>query len=273
MILYVGRAIPLMKQFMPNKPIKNGVKTYQMCDSPRACDFQHGDIVPKTGYLYSFEIFTGTAKFYDAFGSTSIFDNNVVSVVSRLFQNCGFETTGAGRNCYTDNYYTRMNLMVHLWTHYKMYLTGTVRLTKKKSRMAKDFPFHKLSNGALKRVKRGWLRRAVFIADTPNGIGAPRTMEVEADVWKDRRLVGFLTNHDIGPPAAEHNVLRHMSNRPANSVHGNRHPTPAPRCAGDYGKGMGAVDHEDRHVADRGGIEGALRCGRCAGTCAYGGTC
>jgi len=39
-----------------------------------------------------------------------------------------------------------------------MLMVGTVKMTKKKSRTAADFPFEKLSNGAMKKNKRGWNR-------------------------------------------------------------------------------------------------------------------
>ena len=65
MIRYTGRAIPQIRQYMPNKPIKVGIKVYCLCDSPEDDDVQKG-------YMFSFEIFTGSAPFIDSAGRTSV---------------------------------------------------------------------------------------------------------------------------------------------------------------------------------------------------------
>ena len=51
--------------------------------------------------------------------------------------------------------------MATLWMVYKMYLVGTMKLSKKKSRTADDYPYAKLTPGALSLVARGWMRTAV----------------------------------------------------------------------------------------------------------------
>jgi hypothetical protein len=67
-----------------------------------------------------------------------------------------------------------------------MLLVGTYALTKKKSRTADDFPFAKLSNGALQKVKCGWKRVARWkIVLKPNGRLPLYT--VQATVWKDKK--------------------------------------------------------------------------------------
>ena len=51
----------------------------------------------------------------------------VVGIVDRLFRNSDFEASHAGRVCYTDNYYTSLKLMQHLYVTYKMFLVGSGR--------------------------------------------------------------------------------------------------------------------------------------------------
>ena len=67
---------------------------------------------------------------------------------------------GVGRVLYTDNFYTSMKLMEHCYSRYGYLMVGTHALTTKLSRTARDFPFHKPSNAALRLVERGWTRRA-----------------------------------------------------------------------------------------------------------------
>ena len=67
MIKYKGCAIKWV-QYMPAKPIKHGIKVYAFC-----CSF--------TGFLYDFEIFTGTAV---------NLDNSAVAVVARLLSSGNF---------------------------------------------------------------------------------------------------------------------------------------------------------------------------------------
>lgn len=121
MIKYMGRFVSFI-QYMPAKPIKHGIKVYALC-----CAY--------TGYLYMFEIYTGK-------GSTP--DGSPTGVVSRLLHGAGATGT-SGRILYTDNFYTSLKVMNHIFTSFGMLLVGTYALTKKKSRSADDFPFAKLS--------------------------------------------------------------------------------------------------------------------------------
>ena len=85
-------------RFSPNlccPQIQNGVKVYCLCDSPR--DDDKADEKVKGGYLYSFNIFTGSAPIYDSAGNYSTFDNDVVAVVDGLLEGCGFEEGAAWR--------------------------------------------------------------------------------------------------------------------------------------------------------------------------------
>ena len=122
---------------MPAKPIKHGIKVFALCCAV-------------TGYLYSFEIYTG---------KDNVTDGSPKGVICRLLLTAGV-VYSVGRILYTDNFYTSLDVMTHVYTAFGMLLVGTYSLTKKKSRTAADFPFHKISNGAMKKVKRGWMRVA-----------------------------------------------------------------------------------------------------------------
>ena len=143
MIKYMGRAISWV-QYMPAKPIKHGIKVYCLCCAA-------------TGMLYAFEIYTG---------AESGMDGSPTEVVMRLLSSAG---TVFGRILYTDNFYTSLDVMEKVYDSYKMLMVGTYKLTKKKSRTGGDFPYHRLSGSALKKVDRGWFRSAVRSIKTSTG--------------------------------------------------------------------------------------------------------
>jgi hypothetical protein len=118
-------------------------------------------------------------------------------------------------------------------------LVGTYSLTKKKSRTADDFPFHKVSNGAVKTVPHGWRRTAfqkVIMKNKPQ-------YTVQATIWKDKKLVGFLHNHLVKQNSNEE-VLRW------DSVTRRRKQIPSHAITKDYALHMNGVDHKDRDTAD-----------------------
>jgi len=158
MIKYMGRAVTWV-QYMPRKPIKHGIKVFAMCCAV-------------TGYLYAFEVYTG---------KDNTVDGSAMGVVTRLIQLGGLQNTGTGKILYTDNWYTSLGLMIHLWASFGFLLVGTMVLTKKKARTANDFPFHKLPTMALKELPRGWSRQATQEFDTDNH----GKFVAQATVWKD----------------------------------------------------------------------------------------
>ena len=86
-------------------------------------------------------------------------DGTPKGVISRLIVEAGL--AGAiGRILCTDNFHTSREVMLHVHLTFGFLMVGTHALTKKKSRTAVDFPFHKLSNGAMRKVERGWHRLA-----------------------------------------------------------------------------------------------------------------
>jgi hypothetical protein len=95
--------------------------------------------------LYRFEIYVG--KGGEADGSPK-------GVILRLLYGAGATGT-LGRILYTDSFYTSLWVMKYIYVSFAMLLVGTYALTKKKSRTVDGFPFAKLSNGVLKKVKHG----------------------------------------------------------------------------------------------------------------------
>jgi hypothetical protein len=91
-----------------------------------------------TGYLFSFEIYTG--KDDRTVGSAK-------AIIERLL--LAAAVTGVGRILYVDNWYTSIDVIKHVWQAFGFLVVGTMVLTKKKSRAADDFPFAKLSAHAI----------------------------------------------------------------------------------------------------------------------------
>ena len=218
MILYNGRAIRWV-QYMPKKPIKHGIKVFALCCA-------------ETGVLIAFLIYTG--KDFDDPGE----DWSAIGVVDRLLSMAGLLTKGVGRTLYTDNWYTSIALMEHCYRLYGFFLVGTFAMTKKLSRTAADFPFHKLSNSALKLVDRGWARRATkrFGAGVRSFIG-------QATTWKDKKQVGFVHNECVEPIGQDF-VLRYSP------VARERLPVPSVAVVKKYAEDYNGVDRKDRDTSD-----------------------
>ena len=106
MMRYMGGATSFV-QFMPRKPIKQGIKIFTI-------------ICAYTAALLDFEVFCGAEVSNDQ-------DNSALGVVRHLIQKA-YLTGVHGHTVYTDNWYTTMDLAQGLF----QYL---------------DVPFHKLSMG------------------------------------------------------------------------------------------------------------------------------
>ncbi len=131
MVLCKGKFTSFV-QCMASKPIKHGTKTFALCCSA-------------TGHLFNFEVHLGK-EFTE--------DGSPAGVVERLLSGANMAGQGEGRTLHTDNWHTTASVMKKVWLQCKMSMLGTFTPTKKVSRTADDFPFAKLSNGALKRVPR-----------------------------------------------------------------------------------------------------------------------
>jgi hypothetical protein len=171
MIKYTGRAI-LFIQYMQVMPIKHGIKVFALCCA-------------HTGYLYHIEIYTGKESKLDGLPG---------AVVKWLLLGANIGAS-KGRILYRDNFYTSLGVMTYLYLAFNMLLVRMYKLTKKNLRTADDFPFHKISDSALKRVPRGWKRQATQRVMSDN----QHIFTVQATSWKDRKQVGFLHNNLVQP--------------------------------------------------------------------------
>ena len=208
-------------QYMPAKPIKHGIKEFVLC-----CAY--------SSYVMSFEVYTGAGE--------EAVDGSPTAVIERLLATCDVHGSGHGRVMITDNWYTSIELMIYLWS-LGMYLIGTHRLSKKVSRVVTDFPFHKLSNPALKAVHRGWMRRAVRTIKLRS---APvREMVAQALVWKDKKQVSVLSNYEVGPPDPDDKVQRRQRGQGQQTFQTHH-------VCKLYSQYMGGVDRSDRDTADWG---------------------
>ena len=81
-----------------------------------------------------------------------------------------------------------------MYNDYGTLLVGTVPLTKKKSRTTADFAFHQMSNGAKKKVNRGWLHWAQKkVMDNAGHL----LYIIQNTTWMDRKQVGILHNYKV----------------------------------------------------------------------------
>jgi hypothetical protein len=124
---------------MPKKPIKHGLKVFALC-----CAY--------TGYLYCYEVYTGKENT----------DGSPKAVIERLMLMAGvtFVVRGKGRVLYTDNFYTSMEVMQHVFERFGVLMVGTFALTKNKSGTAATFPFHRLSKSCMDKTAHRLMRGA-----------------------------------------------------------------------------------------------------------------
>merc|ERR1712197_297235 len=167
MILYKGRAVNYV-QYMPAKPIKHGVKVYMICCAA-------------SSILLAFEIYVGRE------GDDK--DGSALAICDRLITAAGL-AVHRGRVLFTDNWYTTVPLAMHLFKKYGWLFTGTLTPTEKKQREDLDFPFLKLSNGALNLLPRGLFREAVVQLKTAFW----KSFCIQATTWKDKKQVCFLSS-------------------------------------------------------------------------------
>jgi hypothetical protein len=124
--------------------------------------------------------------------------------------------------------------MTYLYLAFIMLLVGTYKLTKRKSRTADNFPFHKIFNLAMKRVPRGWKRQATQRVLSDN----QHIFTVQATSWKDRKQVGFLHNNLV-QPTKDYFVKGYVKNK------GHHVSICSHEIVLDYSMHMNGVDHKD----------------------------
>ena len=141
MIKYMGSAV-LFVQYMPEKPIKHGIKVFACC-----CAF--------TSVLLRFEVYLEKKNV------TVKIESSVLSIVDQLITNAHLVVV-AGLILYTDNWYTSVKLAKHVYTAYPWLLFRNIVPTEKKVRKEDDILFFKVSKGTLAKVYRGWFRIVIL---------------------------------------------------------------------------------------------------------------
>lgn len=182
MIKYKGRTS--LKQYMPMKPIKRGIKVWCRADS-------------HSGYLCDFDIYTGRHR-------DGIQRGLGYSVVTRLCR----EIEGKWYNVYFDNFFTSYPLLEDLYSK-KILACGTVR------QGGKEFPAVLFDKNAIKTMKRGkmvwrmkgpilaltWIdNKPVTISGTTTGIPEEQLPEVQR-----RKKDGTLENVACPPIISTYN--------------------------------------------------------------------
>jgi hypothetical protein len=213
MIRYMGRAISFV-QYMPAKPIKHGIKVFCVC-----CAF--------TGVILAWKVYCG--KDND--------DSTALDICDQLVKSAGL-TNARGRELYTDNWYTSVRLVKHMFERYGWTTCGTIKMTDKKAREREDIPFRKLSQGAKNSVERGWFREAVLKMKA--GL---KTYYIQCTTWKDKKQVCFLHSNAIGR-STTHTVRRHSRGQRERRV------INAPNSQQRYADNFNAVDRNDRDSSD-----------------------
>ena len=217
MIKYKGKYVGFV-QYMRDKPIKHGIKVFSCnCSVTAVC--------------LSFFIYVG--KEYTE-------DGSALAVCTELISKAGL-TGVRGRVLTTDNWYTSIALAIHLFEVYGWALVGTIVATDKQTREKLDFPFGKLSKGAVKELPRGWFREAVIKLATKH----KKAFYIQATTWRDKKQVCFVNSHRTGTSHGKNITVRRgrKGSREKEVLAG----TIAQR---EYAKWYAAVDRSDRDSAD-----------------------
>ena len=117
-----------IKQYIPNKRARFGVKMFSLCDT--------------TGYLWNSEVYIGRSFIHDTTIPTSVEKEIGKSgaVVLRLME----PLLGKGYHLYTDNWYTSFHLYRYLYDN-KTVACGTLR--KNRAQFPPEFLLKKLNRG------------------------------------------------------------------------------------------------------------------------------
>jgi len=217
MIKYMGKAVDFV-QYNPLKPIKHGIKVFALCCS-------------KTAYMLGFEVFVGKNRNQDG--------GSALNIVERLIRSAGL-SVHYGRTLFVDNWYSSIGLAEFLYEKYRWTVVSTIVPTEKKARGRKDPPFLKLSNGALRKVERGWFREAVMkVKEKARG----NSYFIQCTTWRDKKQVMFVHTKAVGRTETG-SVLRHVKGS------SKRVSLKAPNVQKIYANNFNAVDRNDRDSAD-----------------------
>ncbi len=162
-----------MGSIMPAKLIKHGMKVFCVC-----CVISR--------IMLAYKIYCGK--------DDNTTDGMTVTLCNNLLKTAGL-TAAQRRTLYTDNYYTSMSLVKHLYNKYRWTCVGAIVPTEKKEQGSHDLPFHKLSNGARNMIERGWYHEAAIKLRAEN---STHDYYLQHTTWKDKKQVMFLSSNEVG---------------------------------------------------------------------------
>ena len=193
MVPYFGRFG--CKMFIRGKPVRFGYKIWCLCSS--------------SGYLYSFDVYTGKKK--ESPKATSLGHKTVLD----LLKVC----PTSSHEVFFDNFFTDPDLLVRL-RDLGFRATGTVR-----ERRTRSAPL--TTNATMKKSCRGSFE---FCFD--------RREEIFIVKWKDSNVVTVASNYEGHTPLGS---VRRYSQQDKKHVQ-----IDIPKCIQDYNQGMGGVDVLDK---------------------------
>lgn len=200
-----------LRQYLPNKPHKWGIKLFVLCDS--------------SGYAYQFEVYNGAGDNVILPGTPDL--GATGNVVVRLTQTV---PDFKHHIVYFDNYYTCVQLLVYLRSR-GIYSLGTVK--------ANRIPNSKLpADNQLKDKERGFSCEFVTSAKGVN---------VSAIAWKDNKIVRLLSTYVGIKPFSRTNAEQQQ---PAKAIRYERKvksflEIDCPQIIREYNAHMGGVDLMD----------------------------
>lgn len=222
MIKFFGRTV--LKQYMPNKPIRFGIKLWSLCTI--------------SGYLLDFDIYCGKQTNIDAgkLQNCSLGSQVIMKMLHNFFKTVPSEELNAYHVAF-DNYFTNPDVLVHL-IKIGLKATGTVRQNR----------VYEIIETTNKKGNVVPKRQAVQI--NLNNKSERGKYEVKHDLnsninyitVKDSKIVSILTTAvGVTPPAI---VSRY------NAKEKKRVDIYFPQGFKAYNKSMGGVDLHDQHCND-----------------------
>lgn len=200
-----------LRQYLPNKPHKWGVKLFVLCDS--------------NGYAYRFEVYNGAGDNVILPGCPDL--GAAANVVVRLTQSV---PDFAHHIVYFDNFYTSISLVVYLRSR-GIYSLGTIR--------ANRIPNCKLPlDSELKKEPRGY--SCELVANV-------KGVDVSIVSWKDNKIVRLLSTYVGIKPFERTNTTEQQ---PAKATRYDRAKKSflsidCPQIIREYNAHMGGVDLMD----------------------------
>ena len=197
-----------IRQYMPDKPHKWGVKLFVLCDS--------------SGFCYNFEVYGGAGDNVVLAGTPDLgASSNVVIRLTRIvpeFKN---------HIIYFDNFYTSLALLVYLRSR-GIYSLGTIRANRiHNCKLPTDIE--------LKKHVRGY---------STEFCGSAMNVDISLTVWKDNKAVRLASTYAGIKPFLNETTEKSTVSRFVRSEK-KFVDIDCPNVINEYNKHMGGVDHMD----------------------------